>query len=129
MKMNAVVLAGGIPQPTDPLYEYSKGDSKALIDVAGKPMVQWIVDALCEAKSVDQIIVNRLLSEEAGQGFFAEARANRDAVKAGQDRERQKNEGQAYANDVIPRAVGSASRLKEEAQQEAWVIPAKPAAQ
>ncbi|MDP1651994.1 MAG: FtsH protease activity modulator HflK [Rhodocyclaceae bacterium] len=38
-----------------------------------------------------------------------------DAVKAGQDRERQKNEGQAYANDVIPRAQGTASRLKEEA--------------
>ena len=38
-----------------------------------------------------------------------------DAVKAGQDRERQKNEGQAYANDVIPRARGASSRLKEEA--------------
>ncbi|MDA1118292.1 MAG: FtsH protease activity modulator HflK, partial [Proteobacteria bacterium] len=38
-----------------------------------------------------------------------------DAVKAGQDRERQKNEGQAYANNVIPRAGGAASRLKEEA--------------
>ncbi len=37
-----------------------------------------------------------------------------DAVKAGQDRERQKNEGQAYANDVIPRARGTASRLIEE---------------
>lgn len=38
-----------------------------------------------------------------------------DAVKAGQDRERQKNEGQAYANDVIPRAQGTASRLLQEA--------------
>ncbi|HEX8989548.1 MAG TPA: FtsH protease activity modulator HflK, partial [Rhodocyclaceae bacterium] len=38
-----------------------------------------------------------------------------DAVKAGQDRERQKNEGQAYANDVIPRARGTASRLLQEA--------------
>jgi membrane protease subunit HflK len=38
-----------------------------------------------------------------------------DAVKAGQDRERQKNEGEAYANDVIPRARGTASRLIEEA--------------
>jgi membrane protease subunit HflK len=38
-----------------------------------------------------------------------------DAVKAGQDRERQKNEGQAYANDVIPRARGAASRLMQEA--------------
>jgi len=38
-----------------------------------------------------------------------------DAVKAGQDRERLKNEGQAYANDVVPRARGMASRLIEEA--------------
>ena len=38
-----------------------------------------------------------------------------DVLKAGQERERAKNEAQAYANDVIPRAVGSASRLKEEA--------------
>ncbi len=37
-----------------------------------------------------------------------------DVLKAGQERERSKNEAQAYANDVIPRAVGSASRLKEE---------------
>jgi membrane protease subunit HflK len=39
-----------------------------------------------------------------------------DVLKAGQERERAKNEAQAYANDVVPRAVGSASRLKEEAQ-------------
>ncbi|MBS0327266.1 MAG: FtsH protease activity modulator HflK [Proteobacteria bacterium] len=38
-----------------------------------------------------------------------------DAVKAGQDRERLKNEGQAYANDVVPRARGAAARLLEEA--------------
>ncbi|HNJ51766.1 MAG TPA: FtsH protease activity modulator HflK, partial [Accumulibacter sp.] len=39
-----------------------------------------------------------------------------DAVKASQDRERQKNEGQAYANDVIPKARGTAARLMEEAE-------------
>lgn len=38
-----------------------------------------------------------------------------DVLKAGQERERAKNEAQAYANDVIPRAVGAASRLAEEA--------------
>ena len=38
-----------------------------------------------------------------------------DVLKAGQERERAKNEAEAYANDVIPRAVGAASRLKEEA--------------
>ncbi len=39
-----------------------------------------------------------------------------DVLKAGQERERSKNEAQAYANNVIPRAVGSASRLKEESE-------------
>jgi membrane protease subunit HflK len=37
-----------------------------------------------------------------------------DVLKAGQERERSKNEAQAYANDVVPRAVGAASRLQEE---------------
>lgn len=55
--MNAIVTAGGIPQPGDKLYAYSNGDSKALIDVAGKPMVQWVLDALGESKQVDQVIV------------------------------------------------------------------------
>jgi membrane protease subunit HflK len=39
-----------------------------------------------------------------------------DVLKAGQERERAKNEAQAYANDVIPRARGAASRLTEEAE-------------
>lgn len=55
--MDAIVTAGGIPQPDDPLYLYSHGDSKALIDVAGKPMIQWVLDALGDAKSVDNVIV------------------------------------------------------------------------
>jgi molybdopterin-guanine dinucleotide biosynthesis protein A len=55
--MDAVVLAGGIPRPEEPLYAYSNGEAKALIDVAGKPMVQWVLDALGNAKSIDHIIV------------------------------------------------------------------------
>ncbi|MFN3491002.1 MAG: nucleotidyltransferase family protein [Anaerolineales bacterium] len=55
--MNAIVTAGGIPQPNEPLYEYSQGKSKALIDVAGKPMAQWVLDALGDANEVDQIIL------------------------------------------------------------------------
>jgi membrane protease subunit HflK len=39
-----------------------------------------------------------------------------DAVKAGQDQERLKSEGQAYANDIIPRAKGTAARLIQEAE-------------
>ncbi|MBN9407001.1 MAG: FtsH protease activity modulator HflK [Burkholderiales bacterium] len=39
-----------------------------------------------------------------------------DVLKATQERERVKNEAQAYANDVVPRAVGTAARLKEESE-------------
>ena len=39
-----------------------------------------------------------------------------DVLKAGQERERAKNEAEAYANDVVPRARGAASRLLEEAE-------------
>jgi membrane protease subunit HflK len=38
-----------------------------------------------------------------------------EVVKAGADRDRSKNEGQAYAGDVIPRANGDAARLREDA--------------
>ena len=55
--MDAIVIAGGIPQPQDPLYRYSHGDSKALIDVAGKPMIQWVLDALGGAKQVGNVIL------------------------------------------------------------------------
>ena len=55
--MDAIVTAGGIPQPEDPLYAYSNGDAKALIDIAGKPMIQWVLDALSDAKHVDNVIV------------------------------------------------------------------------
>lgn len=39
-----------------------------------------------------------------------------DVLRAAQERERAKNEAQAYANDVIPRAVGAASRLAQESE-------------
>jgi len=55
--MDAIVTAGGIPLPEDPLYPYTNGDSKALVDIAGKPMIQWVLDALGDAKHVDNVII------------------------------------------------------------------------
>ncbi|ANQ84073.1 FtsH protease activity modulator HflK [Azoarcus olearius] len=60
------------------------------------------------------ILISRVTMQNAQPPEQVQA-AFDDAVKAGQDRERQKNEGEAYANDVIPRARGTASRLIEEA--------------
>jgi GTP:adenosylcobinamide-phosphate guanylyltransferase len=55
--MDAIVTAGGIPNPEDPLYSFLKGDAKALVDVAGKPMIQWVLDALGGAKKVNNVII------------------------------------------------------------------------
>jgi membrane protease subunit HflK len=60
------------------------------------------------------IVVSKLTMQNAQPPEQVQA-AFDDAVKAGQDRERQKNEGQAYANDVVPKAKGAAARLMEEA--------------
>ncbi|HEY5982154.1 MAG TPA: nucleotidyltransferase family protein [Anaerolineales bacterium] len=65
--MDAIVIAGGIPQPQDPLYSFSRGESKALIDVAGKPMVQWVLDALGDAKTIDHVVMVGL-TDKSGVG-------------------------------------------------------------
>jgi len=55
--VDAIVTAGGIPQPGEPLYDESQGRNKALLDIGGKPMIQWVLDALCQADSIGQIVV------------------------------------------------------------------------
>ena len=64
--MDAVVTAGGIPQPNEPLYTYSRGEAKALIDVAGKPMVQWVLDALGEAHTIERVVLIEFNVRRAG---------------------------------------------------------------
>src|SRR4051812_27112546 len=81
------------------------------VDVANKArdLMQEIHDRYKTGIQVSTVTIQNAQPPEQVQAAFD------DAVKAGQDRERQKNEGQAYANDVIPRARGAASRLQQEA--------------
>jgi len=55
--MDVIIPAGGTPMPSHPLYKYTQGKPKALIDIAGKPMIQWVLDAVSEAKSLDEVAV------------------------------------------------------------------------
>jgi GTP:adenosylcobinamide-phosphate guanylyltransferase len=55
--MDAIVTAGGVPQPGEPLYEYTQGRSKALLKIAGKPMIQWVLDALEGSDLVRRVFV------------------------------------------------------------------------
>src|SRR5574341_284834 len=72
-------------------------------------LMQQILDSYRTGINLSRVTIQNAQPPEQVQAAFD------DAVKAGQDRERQKNEGQAYANDVIPRARGAAARLQQEA--------------
>ncbi|MDD5363798.1 MAG: FtsH protease activity modulator HflK [Gallionellaceae bacterium] len=71
-------------------------------------LMQNILDRYKTGVSISKVNMQNAQPPEQVQAAFD------DAVKAGQDRERFRNEGQAYANDVIPRAKGIAARLTEE---------------
>jgi len=72
-------------------------------------LMQQMLDLYRTGVFIQKVTLQTVLPPDKVQSAFD------DAVKAGQDRERLKNEGQAYANDVVPRARGMASRLLEEA--------------
>ena len=63
--MDTVVTAGGIPQPDELLYPYTQGKPKALLDICGKPMIQWVLDALSGAKRVENVVLIGL-TEDSG---------------------------------------------------------------
>ena len=85
------------------LYE---GREQVAADAA--KIMQEILDRYGTGIIVSRLTLQNVQPPEQVQAAFD------DAVKAGQDRDRQINEGQAYANDVIPRARGTAARLMEE---------------
>jgi membrane protease subunit HflK len=87
------------------LYE---GREKVAFDTSA--LMQHILDRYKIGVLVTNVTMQAVQPPEQVQASFD------DAVKAGQDRERQKNEGQAYANDVVPKARGAASRLLQESE-------------
>ncbi len=87
------------------LYE---GREKVALDT--NVLAQSILDRYNIGVLVTNVTMQAVQPPEQVQAAFD------DAVKAGQDRERQKNEGQAYANDVVPKARGAASRLLQESE-------------
>ncbi|MCL4554674.1 MAG: NTP transferase domain-containing protein, partial [Actinobacteria bacterium] len=61
MKVDAVVLAGGAGEVIDPDARF-----KGLLPIAGKPMVEWVVDALKEAPSIAEVAVVVPTAEDLG---------------------------------------------------------------
>ncbi|MEY3642266.1 MAG: hypothetical protein RLZZ149_194, partial [Pseudomonadota bacterium] len=87
------------------LYE---GREKIAIDLSLS--IQKILDSYKAGIFITSVTVQNVQPPEQVQAAFD------DAVKAGQDQERLKSEGEAYANDILPRAKGTAARLNQEAE-------------
>lgn len=89
--------------------DFALYEGREEVAVEAKKLMQQILDRYNTGINVVNVTMQNAQPPEQVQAAFD------DAVKAGQDLERQKNEGQAYANDIIPKARGTASRLLEEA--------------
>lgn len=84
-------------------------EGREQVAVAAQALMQQILDRYKTGISISKVTMQNAQPPEQVQAAFD------DAVRAKQDLERQKNEGQAYFNDVVPKARGTASRLTEEA--------------
>ena len=85
-------------------------EGREQIAVNARTRMQSILDRYKTGITVSQVTMQNAQPPEQVQAAFD------DAVKANQDRERQINEGQAYYNDVVPKAQGTAARLGQEAE-------------
>jgi membrane protease subunit HflK len=85
-------------------------EERAAIAVDVQKLMQQILDRYKTGIQVSSIAIQNVQPPEQVQAAFD------DAVKAGQDLDRQKNEGQAYSNQVVPMAAGQASRMLEQAE-------------
>ncbi|HRD93563.1 MAG TPA: FtsH protease activity modulator HflK, partial [Accumulibacter sp.] len=85
-------------------------EGREQVAVNASQLMQEILDRYKTGILISKVTMQNAQPPEQVQAAFD------DAVKASQDRARLKNEGQAYANDVIPRAQGTAARLHEEAE-------------
>ncbi|GAB3250066.1 protease modulator HflK [Chitinimonas naiadis] len=89
--------------------DFVLNEGRSQIAADSTRLIQNLLDAYGSGIRVIRVNINDVQPPEEVQAAFA------DAVKAGQDKVKQTNEGIAYANDVIPKARGTAARLLQEA--------------
>lgn len=61
--IDVILAAGGEVQPDDPLYPLTQGRPKALLPVAGRPMAQWVLNALAASPRIGRVVVIGLTPE------------------------------------------------------------------
>jgi molybdopterin-guanine dinucleotide biosynthesis protein A len=92
--MEAIITAGGISGPDDPLYTLTRVEKKSLIPLAGQPMISWVVKALIGSGLINHIVIVGLNPEELEFGdpslYFVESKEGLlDNVLAGVDKIRE----------------------------------------
>ncbi len=55
--VDAVILAGGVPAPGEPLYAHTQGRPKALLEIGGRPIIQWVLDAAGGARGLRRVVI------------------------------------------------------------------------
>lgn len=63
--MDCIIAAGGALAPDDPLYPYTGGKPKSLLQIGERTMLEHIVAALQGSRSVEEIIVAGLEEKDA----------------------------------------------------------------
>ncbi len=72
--MHCLILAGGVVRPDDPLYAYTLGRPKALLDMGGRTMLERVVTALQASPHVEDILVVGIAPEVAAAADLTFAR-------------------------------------------------------
>lgn len=90
--------------------DYVLYDGREQVAIDLQSSIQKILDSYKTGILISSVTLQNVQPPAQVQDAFD------DAVKATQDRERMKNDAQAYANKVIPQAKGDAARMLEQAR-------------
>lgn len=112
----------------NPIATLEKMTESAVREVVGQSSMDQAINERANLKGQAETLLQSLLNDY-GTGLIVTSfnikdtqppaqvqAAFSDVVKAGADKERMKNEAEAYANDIVPKARGAAFRLVQEAE-------------
>ncbi|MBV8681153.1 MAG: FtsH protease activity modulator HflK [Aquitalea sp.] len=90
--------------------DFVLNEGRAQVAAEAQKLIQDVLDRYALGVRIAKVNINAVQPPEQVLAAFD------DAVKAGQDKDKLRNEGLAYANDVVPKARGMAARLEQEAE-------------
>jgi membrane protease subunit HflK len=113
----------------DPETTIGQATESAIREIVGKSTLDFVItEGRADVANNTQIVLQKILDRYKTGIFITTAKMQKaqppeqvkaafdDAVKAREDEQRFKNEAQAYANDILPRARGKAARLVQEGE-------------